>query len=72
MAKSSRNSIFSSSGLHQFVAYDVREWMLLEQVDDGEQLSLLVSLDMWAQFSQTQAFVQFKTRHPARDVDLHK
>ena len=46
--------------------------MLLEQVDDCEQLSLFLSSDVWAQFSQTQSYIQFKARHPARDVDLHK
>jgi hypothetical protein len=29
-------------------------------------------LDVWAKFSQTQSYIQFKTRHPARDVDLQK
>ena len=46
--------------------------MLLEQVDDCEQLSVFLSSNVWAQFSQTQAHAQFKTRHPARYVDLHK
>jgi len=55
-----------------FVGYDVTEWMLLEQVDDCEQLFVLISSNVWAQFSQTQAYVQFKTQHLARDVDLHK
>ena len=55
-----------------FVGYDVPERMLLEQVDDCEQVFVFFSLDVWAQFSQTQAYVQFKTRHLARDVDLNK
>ena len=46
--------------------------MLLEQVDNFEQLIEFLSSDVWAQFSQTQAYVQFKTRHPDRDVDLLK
>ncbi len=46
--------------------------MLLEQVDDCEQLFLFLSSDVWAQFSQTQSYIQFKTRHPTRDVDLQK
>jgi hypothetical protein len=44
--------------------------MLLEQVDDCEQLFVFLSSDVWAQFSQTQSYMQFKARHPARDVDL--
>ena len=58
--------------LTYFVGYDVPEWMLLEQMYDCEQLSVFLSSYVWAQFSQTQAYVQFKTRHLARDVDLHK
>ena len=58
--------------LTQFDGYDVPEWMLLEQVDDCEQLFVVISLDVWAEFSQTQACVKFKTRHPARDVVLYK
>jgi len=46
--------------------------MLLEQVDDCEHLSVFLSSHVWAHFSQTQAYAQFKTRHHARDVDLHK
>jgi hypothetical protein len=58
--------------LTHFVGYNVPEWMLLEQVDDCEQLSVFLSSDVWAQFSQTQSYVQFKVKHPARDVDLQK
>ena len=58
--------------LTHFVGYNVPEWMLLEQVDDCEHLSVFLSSDVWAQFSQTQSYIQFKTRHPARDVDLQK
>ena len=58
--------------LAHYVGYDVREWMLLEHVDDCEQLSIFLSSDVWAQFSQTQAYIQSKTRHLARDFDLHK
>ena len=46
--------------------------MLLEQVDTCEQLFVFLSSNVWAQFSQTQAYIQFKARHPARDVDLQK
>jgi hypothetical protein len=58
--------------LTHLVGYDVPKWMLLEQVSDCEQLSVILSSNKWAQFSQTQAYVQFKTRHLARDVDLYK
>jgi hypothetical protein len=57
--------------LTHFVRYDVPEWISLEQFNDREQLFVFLSLDVWAQFSQTQAYVQFITRHTARDVDLH-
>ena len=48
--------------LTHFVGYDVPEWMLLEQVDDFEQLSVFLSSGVWDHFSQTKAYVQFKTR----------
>jgi hypothetical protein len=54
--------------LTHFIGYDVPKWMLLEQVDDCEQVSVFISLDVWARFFQTQDYVQFKTRHHARDV----
>ena len=59
--------------LYNFVGYDVPEWMLLEQVDDCEQLFVFLSSHTWAQFSQTQTYVQLKAnKHLARDVDLQK
>ena len=69
--------IKTKSGLYlqflaHFVGYDVPEWVLLEQVDDCEQIYVFLSSDAWAQFSQTQACVQFKTRHLSHDVDLHR
>jgi hypothetical protein len=58
--------------LTYFVGYDVPEWMLLEQVDERRQLFVFLSYDDWEQFSQTQVYVPFKTRHHARDVKLNK
>jgi len=55
--------------LTHFAGYDVPKWMLLEQVDASEQLFMFLSSYVLAQFSQTQAYAQFKTRHLARDVD---
>ena len=47
--------------LTHFIGYDVPEWMLFEKVDDCEHLSVFLSSDVWAQFSETQAYVQFTT-----------
>ena len=58
--------------LAHFAGYDVPEWVLLEQVDDCEQLSMFLSSYIWAQFSQTQPYIQFNTRYAARDANLHK
>ena len=58
--------------LTQCVGYDVHERTILYDVNDCEHLYVFLSSDVWAQFSQTQAYVQVKTRHPARNVDLHK
>ncbi len=58
--------------LTHFVGYDVLEWMLLDQADDCEKLFVFLSSNVWAHFSQTQSYIQFETRHPARDVDLQK
>ena len=54
------------------VGYNVPEWILLEQVDDCEQLSVFLSSDVWYHFSQAHPYVQFQTKHPDRDVDLQK
>jgi len=51
--------------LTYFVGYDVPEWIFLEQVDDCEQLFVFLSSDVWAQYSQTQTYMQLKTRHLA-------
>jgi hypothetical protein len=55
--------------LTHFVGYDVHKWMLLEQVDDCEHLSVFLSSDVWARFSQTQSYMQIKTRrhHDSRE-----
>ena len=58
--------------LTHFVGCDILEVMLIELVDDCVHLSLFLSSNVWARFSQTQAYMKFKTRHLARDVDLHK
>ena len=58
--------------LTHFVGYGVPEWILLEQVDNCEELSVFSSSDVWPQFSQPQSYIQFKTRHLARDIDLQK
>ncbi len=54
------------------VGYDVPEWILLEQVNDCEELIVFLSSDVLAQFFKIQSYIQFKTRHPVRDVDLQK
>ena len=69
--RQNRRGLYLQFSTH-FVGYDVSEWMLLEQVDDREQLFVFLLSDVWAQFSQSKACVQFKTRHHSRDVDLNK
>ena len=58
--------------LTHYVGYTVPEWMLLEQVDNCEPLSVFLSSDVWARFSQTQPYVHFKNKHRARDLFLQK
>jgi hypothetical protein len=64
-----RRGLYLQLSTH-FVGYDVPEWLLFEQVDHCEHLFVFLSSNVWAQFFQTQSFMQFKTRHLARDVDL--
>ncbi len=37
--------------LTHFVSFDIPEWMVLEQVDDCEQLSIFPSTEKWNVFS---------------------
>ncbi len=41
-----------------FVGYNIPEWMLLEQVDDCEHLSVFLSYDLWEHISQTQSNIR--------------
>ena len=58
--------------LTHFVGYDVLEWMLLEQLDDCEQLSVFLSSDVLETIFSNTTYIQFKTKYSTRDVDLNK
>ena len=45
--------------LTHFVSFDILEWMLLEQVDECEWLSIFVSREKWGKFSMGTNFFDF-------------
>jgi hypothetical protein len=48
--------------------FDIPEWMLLEQVDDGERLSVFISSEMWKAFSTGNDYLEFVSKYPMRNI----
>ena len=45
--------------LTHFVSFDIPEWMLIEQVDDCEQLSIFQSNENWNVFCLGKDYLEF-------------
>ena len=58
--------------LTHFVGYEIHEWMLLEQDDDCEQLSTFLTTEKWKLFSLSEDYLTFRTKFPARDIEINK
>jgi hypothetical protein len=58
--------------LTHFVSFDIPEWLLLEQVDDCEQLSIFLSSEKWKVFSLGKDYLDFVAKYPMRNVVVHK
>jgi hypothetical protein len=58
--------------LTHFVSFDILEWMLLEQVDDCEQLSIFLNTERWNVFSLGKDYFQFVAKYLMRNIVVHK
>ena len=55
-----------------FVYLDIPEWMLLEQVDDCEQLHIFLDSETWKVFSMGNDHLEFVSKCPMINIDVHK
>jgi len=58
--------------LTHFESFDILEWMLLEQVDDCEQLSIFPRSEKWNVFSLGKDYSEFVAKYPIRNIVVHK
>ena len=58
--------------LTHFVSFDIPEWMLLEQVDDSEQLSILLNTQKWNVFSLGKDYLELIDKYPMRNIFVYK
>jgi len=58
--------------LSHFVSFDILEWLLLEQVDDCEQLSIFLDSEKWNTFSKGKDYLDFANKFPMRMIIVDK
>jgi hypothetical protein len=58
--------------LTHFVSINILEWMLLEQVDDCEQLSIVLNTKKWNVFALVKDYLEFIAKYPMRNIVVHK
>jgi hypothetical protein len=58
--------------LTHFVSFDILEWLLLDQVDECEQLSIFLSSEKWNNFSKGKDYLGFEDKFPTRTIIVHK
>ena len=58
--------------LTHFVSFNILEWMLLEQVDDCEQLSIFLNTEKYNVFSLDKDYLEFVAKFPMRNIVVHK
>ena len=58
--------------LTHFVSFDISEWMLFEQVDDCEQLSIFLCSEKWNVFSLGKDCLEFDAKYPMKNIVVHK
>jgi hypothetical protein len=58
--------------LTHFVSFDIPEWLLLEQVDDCEQLSIFMGSEKWNIFSKGKEYLDFANKFPMRTAIVDK
>ena len=54
------------------VSFDIPEWLLLEQVDDCEQLSIFIASEKWNFFFKETEYLHFENKFPMRAVIVDK
>ncbi len=55
-----------------FVSFDIPEWLLLEQVDDCEQLSIFLNTEKWIVFSLGKDYLEFVAKYSMMNIVVHK
>jgi len=55
-----------------FVSFDIREWLLLEQVDDCEQLSIFLGNEKWNTFPKGKDYFDFVNKFPMSNFIVNK
>jgi hypothetical protein len=58
--------------LTHFVSFDIPEWLLLEQVDDYEELSVFQGSEKWNTFSKGKDYFDFANKFRMRKVIVDK
>ena len=58
--------------LTHFVSFHIPEWLLLEQVDDCEQLTVFLGSETWNTFSKGKDYLDFANKFPMRMVIVDK
>jgi len=54
------------------VSFDIPEWLLLEQVNDCEHLSIFIAIEKWNIFSKGKVYLDFANKFPMRTVIVDK
>ena len=54
------------------MSFDIPEWLLLEQVDDCEQLSIFIASEKLNIFSKGKEYLDFANKFPLRKVIVDK
>ena len=58
--------------LAHFVSFDIPEWLLFEQVDDCEQVSIFNAGEKWNIFSKGKEHLDFAKKFPMRNFIVDK
>jgi hypothetical protein len=58
--------------LTHFVSFDIHEWLLLEQVDDCELLSIFLGSEKWNIVSKGKDYLDFAEKFPMRIAIVNK
>ncbi len=58
--------------LTHFLSFDIPEWLLLEQVDDCERLSIFWGSEKWNTFSKGKYYLDFANKFPMRISIVNK